>query len=78
MKFYVNTARVTREHKVTQPHLYCTNARCLFRVRLRNGKYRPCPKHGIPVIARDLGPAPIARSTAEWLAQGEDSLDTLY
>ena len=76
--FRINTAKVTREHKAIQLELYCPNARCLFRTRLRTGRYRPCPKHGIPISGQDLGQAPIARTTGEWLAQGPDALDTLY
>jgi hypothetical protein len=76
--FRINTAKVTREHKAIQLELYCPNARCLFRIRLRTGRYRPCPKHGIPVTVIDLGQAPISRDTHEWLAQGPDALDTLY
>jgi len=76
--FRINTAKVTREHKAIQPELYCADARCLFRTRLRNGAYRLCPKHGISVTVIDLGQAPIARTTREWFAQGPDALDTLY
>ena len=35
-------------------------------------------RHYIPIICTDLGKAPEAKNTHEWLAQGEDAWDTLY